>query len=340
MLKDNRFYNILVVEDNEGDFFLVEEYLDEQMVQINLQRTSNFAQTKELFASVFPPKFDVILLDLSLPDCQGEQLIKELLELPLNAPVIVLTGFTDLDFAVKALSFGVSDYLLKDNLNGIVLHKSIIYSIERYKNINHIIQSEKKYSSLFHLSPVPMFVVDYETNKIVDANDSAIKAYGYSKNEMIGLPLNKLTDILDCIGHSLKHNIFDCFSQAEAKHILKSGQKIDVQNRTNEILYQNKPARIVISTDITKNKIHTRTIEQQNTKLKEIAWIQSHVVRAPVSRILGLVNLINEGNISSEEHKAVLNYIVNSANELDEIIRKIVDSARDIFIEEDRLNNS
>lgn len=339
MLKDERFFNILIVEDNEGDFVLVEEYLDEQMVQFNLKRTSNFEETKAVFSLPFKPKFDVILLDLTLPDCQGEQLIKEFFQLNPDAPVIVLTGFTDLAFAAKALSFGVSDYLLKDNLNGTVLYKSIIYSIERFKAINNLVQSEKKYSSLFHLSPVPMFVIDYEGNNVVDANDAALKAYGYSKNEMIGMNLANLIDPVDCLEHSVHLSIFNCFSQTETKHILKSGIKIDVQNRTNEIIYQDKAARIVISSDITKSKIHTRTIEQQNTKLKEIAWIQSHVVRAPVSRILGLVNLINEGNISSEEHKAVLSYIVNSANELDEIIKRIVDGARDIFVEEDRINN-
>jgi light-regulated signal transduction histidine kinase (bacteriophytochrome) len=64
-------------------------------------------------------------------------------------------------------------------------------------------------------------------------------------------------------------------------------------------------------------------LESQNQQLKEIAWIQSHKVRAPLSRLIGLVHLLQRDVLSKEEQKQYLNHINNSAVELDEIIKEI-----------------
>ncbi len=71
------------------------------------------------------------------------------------------------------------------------------------------------------------------------------------------------------------------------------------------------------------------SITKQNKLLKEIAWIQSHLVRAPLARIMGLSNLLldeDEDDNNSNKNQ-IINYIVDSANELDIIIKDIVDKA-------------
>jgi two-component system sensor histidine kinase/response regulator len=71
------------------------------------------------------------------------------------------------------------------------------------------------------------------------------------------------------------------------------------------------------------------SITKQNKLLKEIAWIQSHLVRAPLARIMGLSTLLldeDEDVINSNKNQ-IINYIVDSANELDVIIKDIVDKA-------------
>lgn len=82
--------------------------------------------------------------------------------------------------------------------------------------------------------------------------------------------------------------------------------------------------------DITERTTHLNAIEEQNQKLKDIAWMQSHVVRAPVSRILGLVDLLQGGMIPATELKPILGYIDMSAKELDDIIHKITDKTHAI----------
>lgn len=76
--------------------------------------------------------------------------------------------------------------------------------------------------------------------------------------------------------------------------------------------------------DITELKLHVKAIEEQNIKLKEIAWTQSHIVRAPLARLMGLVNLLGKTNENSVNQKEMYKYIMDSSKELDDIIRDIV----------------
>jgi len=74
-----------------------------------------------------------------------------------------------------------------------------------------------------------------------------------------------------------------------------------------------------------ERKLHAEVLEKQNEKLKEISWMQSHVIRAPLARIIGLIPLINDVKENRIEREKMLNYLVTSANELDDVIRDITD---------------
>jgi len=173
MLADRKVYNILVIEDNFGDFTLVEDFLSDQNEEFTLAHAKNFKEAKEKLI-VEAATFDVILLDLSLPDKTGADLIREIIEISGDVPVIVLTGYSDIKFGVKSLSMGVSDYILKDELTPTMLFKSIIYSFERKKTILALEESERQSSELFHLSPQPMWVFDKLSLRFLDVNNAAI----------------------------------------------------------------------------------------------------------------------------------------------------------------------
>lgn len=76
--------------------------------------------------------------------------------------------------------------------------------------------------------------------------------------------------------------------------------------------------------DVTDQKQHLCEIQKQHEQLKEIARIQSHEVRAPLARMMGLVNLIQGGLGRDAEMPVLLNDIATCADELDTIIRRIV----------------
>ena len=85
-----------------------------------------------------------------------------------------------------------------------------------------------------------------------------------------------------------------------------------------------KPLRIIGSMqDITDRKQYLIEIENHNKRLKDIAWTQSHIVRAPLAKVMGLVDLLLNYQNEFENVDEILKNILNSANELDSVIRQI-----------------
>ena len=67
-----------------------------------------------------------------------------------------------------------------------------------------------------------------------------------------------------------------------------------------------------------------REVEEKNEKLREIAFIQSHVVRAPLARLIGILHVIQDMDISNEEKESYFVFLLESAKELDIVIKNIV----------------
>jgi CheY-like chemotaxis protein len=132
--------NILLVEDNPGDIRLLQEILREvtttrcQITPVMtladaIGQLSIETQAKAEFS--FNPPFDIILLDLSLPDSQGIDSFLTLRDRSHNIPIVVLTGLNDETLALLAMQQGAQDYLIKGQVDRNLLLRSIRYAIER-----------------------------------------------------------------------------------------------------------------------------------------------------------------------------------------------------------------
>jgi serine phosphatase RsbU (regulator of sigma subunit) len=117
---------VLLIEDDDGDAFLVEELLRETGARITVQRVRLLAE-----AGQFIPAAGCILLDLGLPDSQGLHGLQRLLEREPDAAVVVLTGMSDEHLGEEAVRAGAQDYLVKGDVTGSLLHRVIRYAIER-----------------------------------------------------------------------------------------------------------------------------------------------------------------------------------------------------------------
>lgn len=324
MQGNNSDFRILIIEDNPGDFTLTEDFLEEQFKSPCVLHAWNFGEAKKILASR-GPRFDIILVDLSLPDKQGELLIVEILALCGSIPVIVLTGYSDVSFGVKSLALGIIDYVVKEDLTSTMLYKSIIYSIERKRNILALEESEKRYSELFQFSPSPMFVFDNLTLRIVNVNDAAIDHYGYSRDEFLSMNINQLGPGDDAalleqpLLNSYKNQMY---LTGTCQHQRKNGETRHVEIRDSDIPYKGNDAKVILVVDVTERINYIREIEKQNRTLKEISWIQSHVVRAPLARLMGLLQVFQECSSPCEKDR-IVDYLLCSANELDGSIRDI-----------------
>lgn len=90
------------------------------------------------------------------------------------------------------------------------------------------------------------------------------------------------------------------------------------------------PLRVIGSMqDITDRRNYINTIEQHNKRLREIAWTQSHVVRAPLAKIMGLIELLKLEKEDINTAEEILDKVLTSAKELDNVIRNIADKAEE-----------
>jgi len=110
---------------------------------------------------------------------------------------------------------------------------------------------------------------------------------------------------------------------------LKDGRVLE-RYSTPLILFNEFVGRVWSFRDISERRKHVQAIEMQNDKLREIAWIQSHVVRAPLSRLLGLTDMIKKQQGMDGHQIQLINYLIRSANDLDGIIRSIVEKTEEV----------
>ncbi len=248
--KDKYPYRILVVEDNLGDFILVEDYLEETMSSVSLDRSETYAEAS---ASLQNGRYDVILLDLTLPDMELSNLIQHSLKIAGNIPIIVLTGYQNMDFTTEALKSGISDYILKDEINATLLYKTIIYSIQRSKYLRDLKESEKRYFDLFQLSPSPKWIFDPETYDILEVNQATSELYGFSNEEFRKMNMNDfiLSDDQDYFDKTAKHYTLEKSRDKQFRFRKKDGSVVISQTNSTEIIYNGNPARLLLTLDIT-----------------------------------------------------------------------------------------
>lgn len=84
---------------------------------------------------------------------------------------------------------------------------------------------------------------------------------------------------------------------------------------------------VINSHDVTDTMNHIRQIEHRNTLLEEIAWVQSHLVRAPLARILGIIEILKSSPADLNE---LLPHLESSATELDQVIMDITQKSREL----------
>ncbi len=117
---------VLLVEDDDGDALLVGELLREVGAAVVVQRARSLSQAKALVSDAA-----CVLLDLGLPDSQGLNGLRQLLQLDPDAAVVVLTGEASEHLGEQAVRAGAQDYLVKGDVAGHMLNRVIRYAVER-----------------------------------------------------------------------------------------------------------------------------------------------------------------------------------------------------------------
>lgn len=322
--------DILLIEPDTTIRMLIEDFIDEFFLKYNIEFASGLKESETLLNGSKLP--DVIICNSSLPNENATELIRKLLDLCGDIPLIVLNSYTNRQEALKWVKMGIADYLLLEDLSASLLHKSIVFSLERRKSLMELQQSERRYRDLFEYSPLPMWVIELDSGNILDVNQAAVEAYGYTPEELSKLNLRtiypemKTQDLRKWLSDSrsgsvAEHGVFE--------HHSKTGEVMQMDVKSQKVDFQGKPARLIIAHDVTRLKSYINAIEEQNERFKEIGWLQSHIVRAPLARMLGLMDTLkdyDEGSEPSPEmsREDILQYIAEAAAELDQNVRDVV----------------
>ncbi|RAY14525.1 serine/threonine protein phosphatase [Actinomadura craniellae] len=118
---------LLLIEDDPGDAFLVQELLAESGLNVDITHAPTLGEARRKLSR----RVQCILVDLSLPDADGFELLQEVLSMGTHAAVVVLTGLDDSHLGVRAVAAGAEDYLVKQHVDGPLLARAIRYAIER-----------------------------------------------------------------------------------------------------------------------------------------------------------------------------------------------------------------
>lgn len=138
---NNKPIKILLIEDNREDAIIIREMLKETSnISFELEHVDRL---KTGFESLFNHSFDVLLLDLNLPDSWGFDTFIRTYDQAPELPIVIMSGFDDEDVAVKAVREGAQDYLIKGQIDGRLLARSISYAIERKETEKELMKSQK-----------------------------------------------------------------------------------------------------------------------------------------------------------------------------------------------------
>ncbi len=118
---------LLLVEDDPGDAFLFEELLTEVRPGVDITVARTLAEALD----AIHPGLNCIIVDLSLPDAQELDALRQVLDHAPDTAVLVLTGLADTHVGVEAVAAGAQDYLVKQDVDGALLSRAISYAIER-----------------------------------------------------------------------------------------------------------------------------------------------------------------------------------------------------------------
>jgi signal transduction histidine kinase len=139
---DLRDIRVLLIEDDEDDYFLIGHLLAE--VSSALYEVAWIQTYEDGLKELEKGTYDICLLDYHLGPETGLELLSKVEESQATPPIIILTGHGDYLIDLKAMKYGAADYLVKDQMSGLLLERAIRYSMDRKKSKDDLRESERQ----------------------------------------------------------------------------------------------------------------------------------------------------------------------------------------------------
>jgi len=183
---DKEKTKVLLIEDDASDLFLIKKMLaKEDGSCFSLEHTDNLS---EGLGRLNKTDFDVVLLDLGLPDSWGLETFITIHAQAPQIPIVVLSGLDDKSLAINAVHNGAQDYLVKGDINSTALQRCLCYAIERKQSQKALWIKDRVIES----SVNSIAITDLQGH-LTYANDSLLKLWAYETIEdIVGKAIEEL----------------------------------------------------------------------------------------------------------------------------------------------------
>lgn len=201
---------ILLIEDNPGDARLVEILLEES--DFLDCKIINKQSLTEGIEALNAEDFDIVLLDLTLPDSRGFDTLQRLIQAHPDVNVIVMTGLSDKALGLNAVKVGAQDFLMKGGFDSDLLAKTLRYAIERKGVLTKLAESQRArevaeesarmkenfIASISHEMRTPMNAIYGMSNLLAQTNlNEEQRSYIDSVKQSSEILLGVINDILE-----------------------------------------------------------------------------------------------------------------------------------------------
>lgn len=325
MLKGNQI-RIAVVDDDEDDYFIINEYIQEiQGANLLVDWVKDYHSALQ---KIRDQAYDIYFVDYRLGNETGLELLQEAMAMHCDRPIVLLTGKGNKAIDIKAMQCGATDYLAKSELNAEKLERCIRYSLDRAESLRELRQRENKYRNLFEGSKDTVFIAGKDLF-FTECNHAASLLFGLENGEL------------------LHHSLFE-FVKEDAQKKRLSGLleketnindfELQIVNETGEVKlcllsvsFQKDSHPYHLIHGIIHDVTNIKKAEQANLQAQKLAAnerlirILAHEIRNPLNNITLAVDQLQTAGEEEEKQKNLTGIVQRNCIRINKIITELLD---------------
>jgi signal transduction histidine kinase len=289
-MKYKQSLKVLVVEDNLIDRRILESMLLESSDSTSLLKSSDsLAGALQLMSQY---DFDIVILDLNLPDSHGEETLLKLNKKFPSAAVVINTGAYEDEVGLETLSFGAQDFLVKGKYNAYILNKALHYAVERKRVESELVNAYRK------VKEAQAQLVQTEKMKVVGGlasgvahevkNPLATLLYGVT---YLSKSLSELSPQVDSVIESMKQAINK--ANDIVTDLLNFASLTSLEKKKENLNTVIKKALVLVRHEFSRH--HISVVEKIEKDLPEVTVDKNRIEQVIINLILNAVHAMPDG---------------------------------------------
>lgn len=328
--------SVLLIESDLSEA----EYLKKLLIQGNGYSCQilHYEQLSDAIDHINDIQFDVAILDLSLPDSQGLEILTYFRQQAINSPIIVLTESGEREITLAAIAAGAQDYLFKGQITAEILVRTIRHVIERNQLLSRLKASERQFRGVFEQTFQAITLLS-PGGIVLEANQTAIQLSGTNLQSLKDIPIWEMRHW--SYSPQMQVRLQSAVREAAGGNLIQFESQIC--NAENQLIWVNfslKPIQdesgavvLLISEtcDISERKQAEIEIQKALTKAQELNQMKSsfittvsHEFRTPMTIISTAVDLLQRFELSPEKKGKYFNQINTSIKTMLQLLDDIL----------------